>query len=74
MDIGRLALDWHTESTLRECGDDNVVELAKRLAKIHAYLMGPRSGAFGYLYQRQAQLIKQQKEELERCKTQTQGK
>jgi len=64
MDLFRLSRDWRTDPALRECADDTVEDLAKRLVKIHQYLMSSDSGPLGYLYQQQVRINKELKEKL----------
>ncbi len=64
MDLVRLAHDWKTVPALRECGDDSVDDLARRLVKIHEYLMSDDSGPLGYLYQQQVRVNRDLKETI----------
>lgn len=65
MDLEKLRRDWETDPTLKECAFDRVEELAEHLVKTHKFLMGPRSGALGYLYQAQVRRVRELTKELE---------
>jgi|WetSurMetagenome_2_1015567.scaffolds.fasta_scaffold898303_2 hypothetical protein len=67
MELSKLASDRRTDPSLRDCAEDTVEDLAKRLVKVHQYLMSSDSGPLGYLYQQQVRINRELKEQLKSC-------
>jgi hypothetical protein len=59
VDLEKLARDWDKDPTLNRIAFETVEELAEHLVKVHKFLMGPESGPFGYLYQKQVVRVRE---------------